>query len=357
MRSRLIIVSLAVAMVGLLFGLKLLLETPATDEETKPVERQAPWPVVRGSVGGEDPLWYVAFKRKEGVELCPLEPSNHSWCHDLDGMPMAELLTLDAGAWSRVSIFRLDERPDGEVPPEALALSAFVTRATADSRVTDSREYDREIDAKAAAFCTNDRGDVDEDKLRAWTLANAKDDALFERFRRHHPIGTCSMDPIPHVTTVVFAELALARGDIPTFIDLQLRLLSGRHERVAWSSFSDDSQPTRAERFAAAKVDVDALLLGLVIQHPGSKSANEQRIARAMREAGRAEALLPRVEALVTMRNLDAYDRYRATSVWVLLQLHDEASMKNAPAVRARAAQLELDALSRSVVERMAPSP
>ncbi|MBL8910814.1 MAG: hypothetical protein JNM17_08950 [Archangium sp.] len=360
MRSRLLIVLLAFAVVRLLTGLKQWRDSSSessTELSLNLPSVQPAWPVVRGKVGSEEALWYVAFKHREGVQLCPLEPSDYGWCRELDALPMSELMQLDAGAWSSVSIFQLEERLDELVPPDAVALSSFVTRATKGSRLDPTtREFDRKVDSIAWSF-QDKQGGFDDAQVRAWAAKNAKDDALYEAFTKHHAIGSCSMDAIPHITNVLFAELALARGDMPTFIDVQLRLLSGRYDRVAWSSFSDDSQSTRAERLVEAKVDVDALLLGLVVQHPGSKNATEGRIARAMWEVGRAEALLPRVEALATSRSLDAYDRYRATYVWLLLQLPDEESVKTrGAAVRARGEQLDLDALSRQLVARVTTS-
>lgn len=363
MRSRVLIVLLAFAVIRLLIGLEQLRDAPNALAPAVPVVIQSPvqpaWPVVRGRVGGKDPLWYVAFKHRDGVELCPLEPTDYGTCDELDALPMSELMTLDAGAWSSVSIFQLEERFDAVVPPDAVSLASYVTRATQGSRFDSStRAFDRSIDSIAWGF-QDKNGEYDDAAVRAWAAKNAKDDELYEGFTRHHATGSCSMDPIPHITNVLFAELALARGDTATFVDLQLRLMSGRYDRVAWSSFSDDSQPTRAERFAEVPgLDVDALLLGLVIQYPGSKNVGEQRIARAMKEAGRAEAMLPRLEALATSRTLDPYDRYRATNVWVALQAPEKKASKadvkrTTEAIRARAATLDLDALSRKLVQNV----
>ena len=95
-------------------------------------------------------------------------------------------------------------------------------------------------------------------------------------------------------------------------------------------------------------MDLDELFLGLLIRHPGAKgSVDDWRLARAIRETGRTAVMLPQVEALATMSSLDAYNRFRATEVWLHLQVYDEATQPKLQAVKAAGTRLDLHPVAR----------
>ena len=305
-------------------------------------ERVEAWPVVRGSIGGEPVIWHVAFSQGEGARLCPLQQSDLPGCRLLEGLPLAELRAMKPNTWAQHSTFFLTEPiTEGTVPPDANAHSLALATMLAGSRARLPRE-NVEGAVTAELERPHDAG------LVAWAQAHRSDDALYEAFTRHLAMGECSADTGPQDTARLFAELALARGDRPTFIDLQIQLIRNSFERVAHSSLAEQGSATSATRLVEAGVDVDELFLGLLIQRPGSAAAvDDWRLARAIREAGRTDALLPRVEALATSGSLDPYNRFRATEVWLHLQVYDGATSGQLAAVKARAAKLELHPLAR----------
>ena len=309
--------------------------------------------MVRGRIGGPVTLWFLAKPgwKDEGVELCALEPDDYL-CHDLEALPMSELRTMEPGTWSKASTFFLEERLEGSLSPEALAHTDFITRSIATTRARQKplSESTKVYDA-VMEFPELDRQKRFADKkLSAWVVKHRDDDALYDAFSHYRNLVPRARDISPYVEATLFAELALARGDLPTFVDMQIELINDEFAGRGWAnSFYNTPWATRAERLAAAKLDVDALLLALVIQHPRApRDIPAGRLALAMREAGRVEALLPRLEALATSPSLDPYNRFRATSVWLGLQLYDKKSYQKAPAVLAKAATLNLDAVSRA---------
>lgn len=328
-------------------------------------ETAAAWPVVRGSIGGDPVRWYVAFERRKGVQLCELEPSDWPSCRELDGLSLAEVRTQPLQSWAEGSIFFLTERLESTVPARALKHSRSLGQLVAGSRAsqlgtehepTVEAEVRKAIDANLHPAHAEAEPKIDEREFDAWTTAWALehrgDDALFEAFTRHLSVGTCSYDDTPNRTARLFAELALARGDLPTFIDLHLRLMSSSFQRVAWSTWGEEAQPTYAQRLTVANVELDELFLGLLIRHPGaSGSVNAWRLSRAIREAGHTQTVLPLVQALATDESLDAYNRFRATEVWLHLQVYDEATEKHRAAVKTAAARLRLHPLSRMRVD------
>ncbi len=318
----------------------------ACTQTPRAVDGMPAWPVVRGSLGGAPILWHVAFSHGAGVLLCPLEEAEPPSCRSLDGLTSSELGAMDAGAWSPNSTFFLSQRLEGTVPRALLADSRYVAQRLVGSRAPRKWEwgYERTVGALVESLPATG--------YAAWAAANRGDDALYERFSHHVPVGECSADATPQNTARLFAELALARKDWPTFVDLQLRLMADQFERAAWSNFAEARNPTGAAQLLESPVDVDRLLMGLVTQDPGSEVALDAwRLARAIREAGRAETLLPKLEALAVLPQLDAYNRFRATEVWLHLQLGADPSAAQIEEVKARGRLLALHPLSRARLE------
>jgi hypothetical protein len=304
------------------------------------------WPVVRGSIGGDPLLWYVAFSADQGSTLCPLEESDWPGCRSLDGLSLSELKAMDAGVWSPHSTFFLTDRVLGTVPHALLADATYVESVVAGSKARARERWpDPDVSRVVSELSPFD--------YQRWAEAHRSDDAWYQRFQGHQAIGTCSMDDTPQRATRLFAELAFARQDFPTFVDLQLQLIENHFARVAWSSFAEERDQTFVTALFEHGVDVDRLLLGLVTQYPGTRSApDDWRLARAIREARRTEALLPKLESLMTTPELDAYNRFRATEVWLHLQVFDEATRaESLEAVKARARTFALHPLSRSRIE------
>lgn len=347
MRRRLIIAAVFLVVGGVAVSLSFgALEKDGSDEASTPApaaERTVrAWPVVRGSNGGVT-RWSVGRTYKQRIEICPLDAADDYYvgCTD-SSMTIEEFATLP---FDLMKGYRVEERVVGNVPEAALKQAEFVTRVLAGSRAHRKPTVDvpQVHDAMSELF----RGRVDETKLAAWVEKHKSDDALYEALTHYWLLEPDAMDIMPFEAATLLAELALARGDVPTFVDMQVLLISDFFPND-WARASAQGRPTRAERLAKVNIDVDALLLGLLFQYPGSPGdVPVGRLARAMRDAGRAEALLPKVEALATSQTLDSYNRFRATSVWLQLQLYDDKSDKNAPAVLRKAATLNLDPLSR----------
>jgi hypothetical protein len=172
-------------------------------------------------------------------------------------------------------------------------------------------------------------------KITEWARANRSDAALFERFRNFRPMGTCSMDTTPQKTARLFAELAFARGDLGRFLRLQINIMGDNFQRTAYSSYGEASHRTEAERLTSTGIDLDQFLLGLVV---GTQTVNARidtwRLARAIQEADRGAALLPKLEALATSPTLDAFNRLRATQTWFFVQARVEKEQAAAAASR-----------------------
>ena len=310
----------------------------------------AGWPVVRGSVGGEPVHWYVAFEQGDGVQLCLLEHvEGERPCQELSGLPLSELRTMPLQTWAKGSTLWLTERFDGEVPATELKFSSYVNQLVEGSRAPKRSEgYEPTVVSAVEQFKAARTWAEADAWAKLWSEQHRHDDVLFEAFIRHQAVGECSQDETPQLTARLFAELAFARGDLPTFIDLQLRLVQNSFERVAWSGFAEERQPTVAGRLSGTGVELDRLFEGLLIRHPGAKaSVDDWRLARAIRETGRTDAMLPRVEALATMPSLDAYNRFRATEVWLHLQVYDETTRLKLEVVKAAGRRLDLHPISR----------
>lgn len=148
--------------------------------------------------------------------------------------------------------------------------------------------------------------------------------ALYARWR---PIGRCSMDTRPAELARAHAALCHRQGDRACALQLQLRIMGDRFERVAWSSYGEAIHGTRAEHLTEMGIDVDRFLRGLVpvFQGPDRDTASAPldawRLARSIFEAGRAEALDPWLEQLATDPTADVLSRARATWVMAWLRL------------------------------------
>lgn len=168
-------------------------------------------------------------------------------------------------------------------------------------------------------------------ELETWAAANKGDEALFESLRHYRPMGTCSVDTAPQRTARLFAELAFARGDLGRFLQLQVRIMGDQFERTAWSTYGERGHDTEAERLLrpGTGIDLDTFFIGLGVAVPSrAEGLGSWRLARAINEAGRGEALLPKFEAMAVDPQLDAYNRLRATQTWLFLQVKDEEALQ-----------------------------
>lgn len=212
-------------------------------------------------------------------------------------------------------------RLEGTVPDELLAPATYVTtllRSSGALYVDRPELRSGELRLLIKSFPS---GETRQAAIEAWAQKNKGDDALFASFATVRPMGTCSMDTTPQDAARLYAELAFARGDLGKFLQLQLRIMGDQFERTAWSSYGEAAHTTEAARLASTGIDLDQFLLGLVVRTPGLEDGLDPwRLARSIREAGRAAALVPKLEALATSPALDAYNRLRATEVWFFVQ-------------------------------------
>jgi hypothetical protein len=171
-----------------------------------------------------------------------------------------------------------------------------------------------------------------------WANEKKGDDALYARFRRFRPMGSCSMDTTPQEAARLYAELAYARGDLGRFLHLQTLIMGDQFARTAWSSYGEAAHGTESERLLSTGVDVDQFLLGLLIVKPGRDvRLDTWRFARSVREAGREKTLAPELARLAQSATTDAYTRLRATQALLYL---DEAFAARPANQRERSANL-----------------
>ncbi len=157
----------------------------------------------------------------------------------------------------------------------------------------------------------------DPKQLATWARAEVKNDALYEQLRRYRPVGSCSRDTHPQAAARAFAELAYARGDLGRFLQLELRIMGDRFERVAWSSLGEAAHRTEAERLATTGIDVDTFLLGsLLAAKERDDGINAWRFARAVGELGHEASMLPRLQRVVTDPAASPFNRLGAAKAW-----------------------------------------
>lgn len=241
---------------------------------------------------------------------------------------------------------------------EATAWVYTSTLLTADGPL-----YADTVDHAAAVASLVDRLARDPKQLAAWARAEAKNDALYEQLRAYQPMGSCSMDTRPQDAARVFGELAYARGDLGRFLQLQLRIMGDRFDRVARSSYGEAAHATESARLASTGIDVETFLLGSLMAAPGRDDGlGAWRFARAVGELGNAAHVLPKLQRVVTAPSGNAFNRLSATKAWVWISAgagkggRGGLSGDEAPALRAALkldlhpaakfwAEAELDAL------------
>lgn len=236
--------------------------------------------------------------------------------------------TLKVWSWEKEKATEVEvlEREEGKVTPDALVPMTYVSTLLESNGplYAEERKAAPELRDLVDSFSS-----VPEAKrvakIAEWARANRTDAALFERFRSYRPMGSCSMDTAPQETARVFAELAFARGDLGRFLQLQIDIMGDNFARTAYSSYGEAAHNTEAERLTSTGIDLDQFLLGLVVAtQDRGPTIDSWRLARAIKEAGRTTTLVPKLQALATSPTLDAYNRLRATQVWLFAQLPAE---------------------------------
>ncbi len=313
--------------------------------------------VVRGALKlGSQPIegWFLLVAEAGVTTLRPLVVAEEA----LDRWSAWTATSTATSTWhltrdgTRVGTLEVLEAPSAQMSEVDLVPWTYVQTLVATA--TPLYEPGADFDAELTAMIDGLSGA----SLTAWAKKHRADDALFRKFARFRPMGSCSMDTAPQEAARAYAELAFARGDLAAFLQLQVAIMGDRFERVAWSSFGEAAHSTEAERLIGTGVDVDQFLLGLVISRPGDRATiNTWRLARSIREAGRRRSLEPVLERLAQSPSTDAYDRLRAVQV---LLFSDDAFAERSPEpgkqrsveARRRAAVKRLERLSLSPVAK-----
>lgn len=159
-------------------------------------------------------------------------------------------------------------------------------------------------------------------------------DAAIEMYRSNVPMGRCSMDERPAEVAREYADLCYQIGKLGCFLQLQLRIMGNRFDRVAYSSYGEAAAMTQAERLADTGIDVDRFFVGLMLRYAGiprEGGLGAWRLARSIKEAGRTEALAPTLAQMAEDRGLDEYNRLRATQLLASLDEDDELDEERLP--------------------------
>ena len=217
---------------------------------------------------------------------------------------------------SRIRIEPAYVSSTGRISMEALDTWSYVAALLA----TDPPVYDDE-----QATYEEEAGE----KLAAARAAGDKEKAL-SYYRIWRPMGACSMDSRPAQVAREYAELCYEMGKLGCFLQLQLRIMGDRFDRVAYSSYGEAAHATEAERLTETGLDVDTFLLGLVIRFGGVSREGElggHRLVRSIKESGRAESIAARLAAWAKDATLDEYNRLTATQILALLE--DDAALED----------------------------
>lgn len=182
-----------------------------------------------------------------------------------------------------------------------------------------------------AALTTLDKTDLtafgDHDhrlgQIARFLRAQGRVDQALALYARFQPVGRCSMDTAPAETARSYADLCYGAGRIGCFLQLQVRIMGDRFNRVAWSSYGEKAASTESKALVEAGVDARRFLLGLLVQFddPRAERPREEmnlwRLARSMHESG--IDFVDDLERLASDPALDAVNRYRATqTLWLL---------------------------------------
>lgn len=180
----------------------------------------------------------------------------------------------------------------------------------------DQRKYDSELVQLVAGLGASPAA------IQAWAESKRNDEKLSARFRRAAVFGTCSVDMTPQRMTRAHAELAYARGELGRFLQLQVAIMGDRFERPAYSSYGEEAHGTESARLASTGLELSTFLMGLLWARDGKDGhIDPRRLARSIREAGKAEVLQPRLEAIATDAAVDELNRLRAAQAWFFLEL------------------------------------
>jgi hypothetical protein len=152
--------------------------------------------------------------------------------------------------------------------------------------------------------------------------------AVLALHRRYRPRGLCSMDAGPAAVARAYADLCYELGELGCFLQLQVRIMGDDFDRTASTSWGEAAHPTQADKLADTGIDVERFFRGLTIQLDGVKRRRELgswRLARSIRESGRAGTTLPALATMAADPGLDEYNRLRATQVVVMATNDDHA--------------------------------
>ncbi|MCB9546039.1 MAG: hypothetical protein H6706_09320 [Myxococcales bacterium] len=215
--------------------------------------------------------------------------------------------------WPEVVVAGPAPAAEGDGNPDTLLAWAYATTLL----VSEPPVYDEEVD----------RDWSNQEKLAA-LKADGKKAEMVAVYRRYRPMGRCSMDTAPAQTARDYADLCYELGQIGCFLQLQVRIMGDRFERVAASSYGERAASTGSAALIAAGVDARRFLLGLLLQYDveGLRPREEMgpwRLARSMAESGLDFG--PDLLALATDAHLDAANRLRASTVlWLLWRRAEE---------------------------------
>ena len=92
----------------------------------------------------------------------------------------------------------------------------------------------------------------------AATLATPKGkDELLEYYEKNAPMGRCSMDTGPIRFAREQADKCFAAGDLPCFLQLQVKIMGDQFQRVAYPSYGERSHPAESRALEATGIDVE----------------------------------------------------------------------------------------------------
>ncbi|EYF06906.1 hypothetical protein [Chondromyces apiculatus] len=170
------------------------------------------------------------------------------------------------------------------------------------------------------------RDDWDEVEFRlASALKSGDHETALEIYRNHEPVGRCSMDERPAEVARDYAELCHGLGKLGCFLQLHLRIMGNNFARVAYSNYGEAAADTGAELLLDAGIDVDRFFRGLVVRFEGVPAVGDlgvRRLARSIKESGRAVTLTASLTQMAENPHLDDYNRLRAIQVLALLDKH-----------------------------------
>jgi len=142
-------------------------------------------------------------------------------------------------------------------------------------------------------------------------------DLVLAAHRRWRPMGRCSMDTYPATVASQYADACFAAGRTGCALQLHVRIMDDRHDRMIWSSYGEASHPTQVAALDSTGIDVPRFLRGLVLQYDTTTTRtvgiSTQRLGRAVHESVHREAMEGQLASWATDPTLDAYNRWMAT--------------------------------------------